>query len=66
MFKSEFAPRFITPFTIVLSLLVGNIILILGTWYYSRDIERETRRIAKLRRKTGKEGGALLTDVIVN
>jgi hypothetical protein len=33
------------------------------TWYLIRHVERQTRRIAKLRREEGKEGRVALQDV---
>ena len=44
--------------------VLGACILVTGlTWWMTRETERQTRKIKKLRMKAAKSGGAVLDDV---
>jgi hypothetical protein len=61
IFRSKFAPRYTTPYIISIVFLVLSVLSTLWAWYLSKDVERETRRVAEVRYREGKDKGTLST-----
>ncbi|KIW66256.1 hypothetical protein PV04_08455 [Phialophora macrospora] len=63
IFQSKYAPHYTTSFAVAMAVLGGCIVITCVTWWVTRETERQTRRIKKLRMKAAKSGGAVLDDV---
>ncbi|GAA5900218.1 hypothetical protein JCM6882_002277 [Rhodosporidiobolus microsporus] len=59
IFRSSFAPRYTVPYIISIVFIVISILSTFWAWWLSADVERETRRVAAIRFKEGKEHNAL-------
>lgn len=67
IFRAKYAPQYTVPFMICLAFWVITLITVLAVWWYMRDVEKESRRIAGLRRKVGKEANNVIEqDVILD
>ncbi|KAL7421487.1 hypothetical protein Q5752_004374 [Cryptotrichosporon argae] len=58
-FQDKYAPRYIVPFVICLAFCAFAGIAIAVTWYFAYDNEKQTRMVARERRKIGKETNAV-------
>ncbi|ETI25369.1 hypothetical protein G647_02142 [Cladophialophora carrionii CBS 160.54] len=63
IFQSKYAPHYTTSFAVAMAVLGACILITCVTWWVTRETERQTRRIKKLRMKAAKSGGAVLDDV---
>lgn len=63
IFRSEFAPRYETPFAVAIGMSALCLLATAWTWWLTRDTERQTRHIKKLRIAAGKRGEAVLDDI---
>ncbi|GAA5837188.1 hypothetical protein JCM11251_005280 [Rhodosporidiobolus azoricus] len=59
IFQSKFAPRYTTPYCISIAFLFLSVLSTFWAWWLTADVERETRRVAAIRFKEGKERNAL-------
>ncbi|RSH80783.1 hypothetical protein EHS25_007119 [Saitozyma podzolica] len=57
IFRSKYAPRYTIPFAVCLVMFVLTLASISWMWYLCYDLEKEVRRIAGERRKTGRQTG---------
>jgi len=55
-FLSKYGPRFKVSYGICIAFVGGVVIANSWTWYWQYGLEKETRRIARLRRQAGKDG----------
>lgn len=68
IFRSEYAPRYTLPYGISLMFLGIALLSLILTWYLTNNVEKETRRIKKLRLQEiskGDDGKVIYEDVIV-
>ncbi|KAK4684453.1 hypothetical protein P7C73_g5723, partial [Tremellales sp. Uapishka_1] len=63
IFRSKYAPRYKVSFIVCIVFLIGMMIATSVVWYFQYDLEKETRRIAKLRRAEGKHNRVLQQDI---
>lgn len=66
IFQSKYAPHYTTSFAIAMAVLGGCIVVTCVTWWVTRETERQTRMIKKLRVKAAKRGESVLDDVDAN
>lgn len=64
IFREEYAPKYNTPFAIVMGLVGLCILVTLATWWVTRRTEYETRMLKKARIEAQKRGLAVLEDVV--
>lgn len=55
LFRAKYAPRYTIPYGTSLGFLVLSTLSVVWTWWLSFDIEKETRRVAKIRFEEGRE-----------
>ncbi|KAK4689324.1 hypothetical protein P7C73_g789, partial [Tremellales sp. Uapishka_1] len=66
IFRSKYAPVYAVPFGVCIIFFAAGLLASLFTWYHMYDIEKETRRVANLRRLAGKADGIVIEqDVVV-
>ncbi|CUM63869.1 uncharacterized protein PRCAT00001457001 [Priceomyces carsonii] len=68
LFRSEYAPRYTLPYGISLMFLGLALVSLVVTWYLTIDVEKQTRRIKKLRlleTSKGDDGEIIYEDVTV-
>ncbi|KIW93731.1 uncharacterized protein Z519_05046 [Cladophialophora bantiana CBS 173.52] len=63
IFQSKYAPYYTVSFAIAMAIIGGCILVTCITWWVTRQTERQTRRIKKLRMKAAKRGESVLDDV---
>ncbi|WVQ84828.1 hypothetical protein IAT38_006985 [Cryptococcus sp. DSM 104549] len=64
IYRSKYAPRYTIPYIVCIIFFTVSIISVVVTWYLSRDIERETRRVAKIRRQEAKLKNAIAQEEV--
>lgn len=64
IFQSKYAPRYTVPFAVTMGLIAACILVTLGTWWDTREMEGATRRMKKVRLEAMKRGEAVLDDVV--
>ncbi|KAH0839238.1 hypothetical protein AYO21_05653 [Fonsecaea monophora] len=66
IFQSKYAPHYTVSFAVAMGIIGACILVTLFTWWVTRETERQTRRIKKLRVKAAKRGESVLDDVDAN
>jgi nitrate/nitrite transporter NarK len=66
IFQSKYAPHYTTSFAVAMGVLGACILVTSFTWWITRETERQTRRIKKLRIQAAKRGETVLDDVDAN
>ncbi|KIW23996.1 uncharacterized protein PV07_09736 [Cladophialophora immunda] len=66
IFQSKYAPHYTVSFAIAMAVIGACILVTSVTWWITRETERQTRRIKKLRMKAAKRGESVLDDVDAN
>ncbi|KAI5480543.1 MFS general substrate transporter [Pseudohyphozyma bogoriensis] len=64
IFRSQYAPRYTTPFIITLVFWALVIPATAWMWMHTKDTESDSRRVAALRREAGKKHNEVITDEI--
>lgn len=64
IFRAKYAPRYTVPYIVCLVFLVLSLLATLWTWWLTAPLEKETRRIAKIRNAAGKGQNVLVADEI--
>ncbi|WVQ85841.1 hypothetical protein IAT38_008009 [Cryptococcus sp. DSM 104549] len=59
IYRAKYAPRYTIPYIVCIIFLAASIAAVAVTWYLSSDIEKDTRRVAKLRRQEAKLKNAI-------
>lgn len=63
IFRNKFAPRYATSFGIAMAMVGMAILTNLTTWWVTKDVELETRRLKRARLEASKRGEVVLDDV---
>jgi MFS family permease len=63
IFRSKYAPRYATSFGIAMGIVGMAIITNIITWWYTNDVEVETRKLKRARIEAAKRDEAVLDDV---
>ncbi|KIX99639.1 uncharacterized protein Z520_04273 [Fonsecaea multimorphosa CBS 102226] len=66
IFQSKYAPHYTVSFAIAMAIIGACIVITSITWWITRETERQTRRIKKLRMTAAKRGESVLDDVDAN
>lgn len=66
VFRSEYAPRYATPFGVAMGLSGVCILAMAGTWWLTWGTESRTRHLKKRRIAAAKEGRVLYEDIDVD
>lgn len=66
IFRSAYAPRYRVPFASAMGLVSACILVTLGTWWVTRETEKDTRRLKLARRRAEARGETILEDVVDN
>ncbi|GAA6034409.1 hypothetical protein JCM8097_002711 [Rhodosporidiobolus ruineniae] len=61
IFRAKYAPRYTVPYIVSIVFLAVSVLSTFWAWWLSADVERETRRVAAVRFKEGKERNRLTT-----
>ncbi|ODO06734.1 hypothetical protein I350_04093 [Cryptococcus amylolentus CBS 6273] len=64
VFRSKYAPRYTIPYVVCIVFLVLSFLALLVTWYLSAALEKETRRVAKVRRAEAKANRITQDEVV--
>lgn len=65
MFRAKYAPNYRIPFVVCMSFQAFCFFLALFTWWVTKDLERETRRVAAERKRVAKEEGRVSDKQVV-
>lgn len=65
IFLSKYAPRYTQSFGAAMACVGACVAVTLVTWWVTREIEQETRRLKRAKVKASKDGLAILDDVVV-
>ncbi|KKY37900.1 putative pantothenate transporter [Diaporthe ampelina] len=65
IFLSKYAPRYTQSFGAAMACVGACVVVTLVTWWVTREIESETRRLKRAKVKASKDGMAVLDDVVV-
>jgi len=63
IFRSKYAPRYATSFGVAMAIVGLAIATNLVTWWFTNDVEVETRKLKRARIEAAKRGEAVLDDV---
>lgn len=66
IFRSSFAPRYTTSFAVAMGMSGLCILATAWTWWVTRETERQTRYLRKMRVAAAKNGQVVLDDVDIN
>jgi hypothetical protein len=66
LFQSKYAPHYGVSFGIAMGFISACILATLGTWWLTRQTEKDTRRLKLARVSAQKRGEAVLDDVVDN
>ncbi|BGP46948.1 hypothetical protein JCM10450v2_002800 [Rhodotorula kratochvilovae] len=59
IFRAKYAPRYTVPYTVSIVFIAVSVAATLWAWALSHEVEAETRRVARISFKEGKENNAL-------
>ncbi|WWC71968.1 uncharacterized protein I206_105927 [Kwoniella pini CBS 10737] len=62
-FQTKYAPRYAVSYSISIVFVIALMISVLFIWYFQFNLEKQTREIARLRRKEGKKNIVVEEDV---
>lgn len=65
MFRAKYAPNYRIPFAVCMAFQGLAFLLALFTWWVTKDLERETRRVAAERKRVAKEEGRVSEKQVV-
>ena len=63
IFRSKFAPRYTTSFAVAIAVTGACVLSTAWTWWITRETERKTRYLKKMRIAAGKREAVVLDDV---
>lgn len=66
IFQSKYAPHYTVSFAVAMAIVGACILVTSFTWWVTRETERRTREIKKMRVAAAKRGESVLDDVDIN
>lgn len=63
IFRAKYAPHYATSFGVAMGMVGAAILLNVTTWWYTNDVEVETRKLKRARIEAAKRDEAVLDDV---